>query len=131
MLPITLLGSVFDANSLGSWIYEWTKFKYGNHHNATKVAAKLWQLLIRLGCKLQRARKYAHLIIGQEDFIKNGEVLWLELTALLADCEKYMWKSGSGAGSGAEFVEAMFSSQWRNTNFFMTNVRIWWKKFDI
>ena len=27
--PIVLLGSVFDANSLGKWIYDWTVFRHG------------------------------------------------------------------------------------------------------
>ena len=27
--PIVLLGSVFDANSLGKWIYDWTVYHHG------------------------------------------------------------------------------------------------------
>lgn len=35
--PIMLLGSVFDANSLGKWIYDWTVFYNGP---ATPLAAR-------------------------------------------------------------------------------------------
>jgi len=28
-VPIVLLGSVFDANSLGKWIYDWTVYRCG------------------------------------------------------------------------------------------------------
>ena len=145
MLLIILLGSVFDANSLGRWIYEWTKFHYSPQHYATKVAGELWELLIVLGGKLQRARNFSQLIIGQgnceivEGFTKNGEGHWLKLKELLSDCEKYMWKWAKNGGfkmwggSGAEFVEAMFSSdkQWRDTMIFMENVGIWCKEFDV
>ena len=38
--PITLLGSVFDANSLGKWIYDWTVFllRRGDAHVGTSPA---------------------------------------------------------------------------------------------
>lgn len=46
--PITLLGSVFDANSLGKWIYDWTVFCHGPATPMSDVAGELWLLLIQL-----------------------------------------------------------------------------------
>ena len=145
--PIILLGSVFDANSLGEWIYNWTKFHHSRHHKATQVAGKLWELLIALGGKLKRARDFSQLIIRQEnreiveDFTENGERLWSKLKLLLAACEKYMWKGAKngengfrmGKESGAEFVEAMFSSdkQWEDTEKLMKGVQIWCDRFEV
>jgi hypothetical protein len=38
-LPIILLGSVFDANSLGKWIYDWTVYHHGASTPMADVAA--------------------------------------------------------------------------------------------
>ena len=46
--PILLLGSVFDANSLGKWIYDWTVFHRGPGTPASDTAGELWLLLLRL-----------------------------------------------------------------------------------
>ena len=46
--PIFLLGSVFDANSLGKWIYDWTVSKHGLFSPITDVAGELWLQLLRL-----------------------------------------------------------------------------------
>lgn len=145
--PIILLGSVFDANSLGEWIFNWTKFHHGRTHDATKVAGQLWELLIALGGKLKRAREFFGLITRQEnreiveDFLENGERLWQRLKALLSACEKYMWNGAKssdkgyqmGRKSGAEFVEAMFSAEkeWTNTEQLMRKVKTWCDRFEV
>ncbi len=43
-----LLGSVFDANSLGKWIYDWTVFRHGSTSPIAGVAGDMWLLLIQL-----------------------------------------------------------------------------------
>jgi hypothetical protein len=53
--PILLLGSVFDANSLGKWIYDWTVFHHGASTPMADVAGDLWLLLIKLAGKLTNA----------------------------------------------------------------------------
>lgn len=40
--PIILLGSVFDATSLGKWIYDWTIFRHGSGTPISDVAGDLW-----------------------------------------------------------------------------------------
>ena len=143
-----MLGSVFDANSLGEWIFNWTKFHHTRHHEATKVAGQLWELLIALAGKLKRAREFIVFINGSEnrltveEFIDNGKRLWIKLKALLSACEKYMWNGAKssekggyqmGRKSGAEFVEAMFSAEkeWENTEKLMSGVKLWCDRFEI
>ncbi|KAE9993599.1 hypothetical protein EG327_004358 [Venturia inaequalis] len=46
--PITLLGSVFDANSLGKWIYDWTVLHHSPATPVSDIAGDLWLLLIQL-----------------------------------------------------------------------------------
>ncbi|KAL8793406.1 MAG: hypothetical protein Q9195_003992 [Heterodermia aff. obscurata] len=46
--PILLLGSVFDANSLGKWIYDWTVSNHGLLSPMTDIAGELWLQLLRL-----------------------------------------------------------------------------------
>lgn len=149
--PIILLGSVFDANSLGEWIFNWTKYHHGRYSEATKVAGQLWELLIALGGKLKRAREFFGLICKQEnreiveDFMENGERLWQKLKTVLKACEEYMWngaknidKGGAqtvqmGRKSGAEFVEAMFSAEkeWERTEKLMRGVATWCQRFEV
>ena len=49
--PILLLGSVFDANSLGKWIHDWTVFPHGPAAPISGVSGKFWLLLIKLAGK--------------------------------------------------------------------------------
>ena len=53
--PIMLLGSVFDANSLGKWIYDWTVYHHGPATPISEMAGELWLLLIQLAGKIKRA----------------------------------------------------------------------------
>ncbi|KAL8303402.1 hypothetical protein RB600_007040 [Gaeumannomyces tritici] len=53
--PILLLGSVFDANSLGKWIYDWTVCKHGKGHPIAQIAGELWLLLIEFSGKIKGA----------------------------------------------------------------------------
>ena len=46
--PILLLGSVFDANSLGKWIYDWIVSDHGLSSPMTDVAGELWLQLLKL-----------------------------------------------------------------------------------
>lgn len=145
--PIILLGSVFDANSLGEWIFNWTKFHHGRFHQATETAGKLWELLILLSSKLKRARDFYHLVKRQDnqeiinEFIESGDRLWQKLKTLLSACEKYMWNGAKsnekgiqmGRKSGAEFVDAMFNEdkEWDSTGKLMKGVRTWCERFDV
>lgn len=151
--PIILLGSVFDPNTLGEWVFNWTKYHHGRGHEATRTAGGFWELLIELSAKLRRAQTYISKIIDPEeretiqDFVDSGEKLWLRLKTLLKACEEYMWNGAQrvktpkhdggrvqmGKESGAEFVDAMFSGdkEWEKTERLMKGMATWTYRFGV
>lgn len=147
--PILLLGSVFDANSLGKWIYDWTVFHHGPATPMSEIAGELWLLLIQLAGKVKRAEETMQKIRKQEsrelveDFLESGERLWVRFSKLLKVCEEYMWKAAKreaggkkpvsmGKNSGCEFVDTIFGRdrELEKTEKFMTAVRLWSMRFD-
>ncbi|KAH0541996.1 hypothetical protein FGG08_003545 [Glutinoglossum americanum] len=154
-VPILLLGSVFDANSLGKWIYDWTVFHHGPATPMSDLAGELWLLLIQLAGKVKRAQECMPRIRKQEnqemveDFLDSGDRLWARFKRLLKACEEYMWraaerKGGStsngkekvqvqmGKNSGCEFVDSIFGREreLEKTEKLMTGMRLWSMRFD-
>lgn len=74
--PIFLLGSVFDANSLGKWIYDWSVASFGPATPLTEIAGEVWLVLIQLAGKVRRCEE------------------WLD------DCERVRSGSGRRRGKG-------------------------------
>ncbi|KAF2264559.1 hypothetical protein CC78DRAFT_463477 [Lojkania enalia] len=147
--PIMLLGSVFDANSLGKWIYDWTVFAYGPASPLSEMAGDLWLLLIQLAGKVKRAEELMPKIRKNEnremveDFLESGERLWIRFAKLLKVCEDYMWKAAKketgekkpaamGKNSGCEFVDSIFGRdrELEKTEKLMTGMRLWSMRFD-
>lgn len=146
--PVLLLGSVFDANSLGKWIYDWTVYRNGPATPMSEVAGDLWLLLIKLAGKMKRAQECAPRIRHPdnqdmvEDFIESGHRLWSRLKKLLKVCEEFMWRAAKregskgavkmGKNSGCEFVDTIFGRdrELENTESLMQSVRLWNHRFD-
>jgi len=146
--PIILLGSVFDANSLGKWIYDWTVFHHGASTPMADVAGDLWLLLIKLSGKVKRADECLDRIHRTEaremveDFLESGERLWARFKKLLKACEHFMWKAAKreggkggismGRNAGCEFVESIFGRdrELENTEKLMNSIRMWNMRFD-
>ncbi|CAF3487112.1 hypothetical protein HYE67_000378 [Fusarium culmorum] len=142
--PILLLGSVFDANSLGKWIYDWTVYHQGPATPISDMAGEMWLLLIQLAGKVKRAEE----TVGRvrvpdnrdlvEEFIEAGERLTEKLRSLLKACEAPMLKAakrkqaGLGKNAGVEFVETLFGRdrELDKTEKFMQNVRLFNLRFD-
>ena len=148
--PVMLLGSVFDANSLGKWIYDWTVFHHGPATPMSEIAGDLWLLLIQLAGKVKRAEECLPRIRRRdniemiEDFLESGERLWMRLKKLLKACEEFMWKAAErkstkgkavamGKNSGCEFVDSIFGRdrELENTEKLMTGMRLWSMRFDV
>jgi hypothetical protein len=144
-MPIILLGSVFDANSLGKWVYDWTVFHYGASAPMADVAGDLWLLLIKLAGKVKRADECLPRIRNLdsremvEDFLGSGDRLWMRFKKLLKACEHYMWKAAKREGSksmgqnaGCEFVDSIFGRdrELENTEKLMNSIRLWNMRFD-
>ncbi|ERF68705.1 hypothetical protein EPUS_05766 [Endocarpon pusillum Z07020] len=146
-LPIVLLGSVFDANSLGKWIYDWTVFHHGASSPMADVAGDLWLLLIKLAGKMKRAEECVDRIRSidsqemVEDFLTSGSRLWQKFKQLLKACEQFMWRAAKREGSkgismgknaGTEFVDSIFGRdrELETTEKIMTSIRLWNMRFD-
>ena len=146
--PVLLLGSVFDANSLGKWIFDWTVFHHGSSSPMSEVAGDLWLLLINLAGKMKRGDECLPRIRSSdnhemvEDFLESGDRLWGRFKKLLKACEEFMWKAarregskGSikmGKNSGCEFVDSIFGRdrELEKTESLMQSIRLWNMRFD-
>ena len=151
--PILLLGSVFDANSLGKWIYDWTVACRGPGTPISEVAGDLWLLLIQLSGKLKRAERCRPRVRRADDrelisdFVESGDRLWTRFNKLLKICESYMLKAAkrekvggsmgrkkvvAGKNSGREFVDCIFGRdrELERTEKLMTGIRLWSMRFD-
>lgn len=141
--PILLLGSVFDANSLGKWIYDWTVYTHGPSTPISEMAGDMWLLLIQLAGKVKRSKECVPRIRTLEnremieDFIESGERLTDKLRKLLKTCEQPMLKASKkkeqlGKNSGIEFVETLFGREreLEKSERFMQSVRLWNLRFD-
>ncbi|KAJ9413215.1 hypothetical protein QL093DRAFT_1119821 [Fusarium oxysporum] len=142
--PILLLGSVFDANNLGKWIYDWTTYCHGPSAPISDMAGDMWFLLIQLADKVKRAKETVGHIYSAADrdrvekFIEAGCCLTEKLRSLLKICEVSMLKvakrnqAGLGENAGVEFVETLFGRDRKldMTEKFMHNVRHFNLHFD-
>jgi len=147
--PILLLGSVFDADSLGKWIYDWAAFFYGAASPLAEEAGDLWVLLINLSHKIKLAEEVMSRVRSAssrdllEEFLDSGERIWQRFSKLLKTCEEYMWASAKrecagkgrvemGRNSGLAFVEAMFDRdcELRTTEKLMQHIRTWLVRYD-
>ena len=137
--PIFVLGSVFDANSLGKWIYDWMVYHYGGGTPLADMAGDLWIILTEFAVKLRRARFNDG--GGNDKGIDGGERLWRRLQDVVSECEDPMWRaassqSGGGVSMGVdaakEFVDTMFGRERRlsETERWMSKVRLWIVEFD-
>ncbi|PHH51055.1 hypothetical protein CFIMG_004118RAa [Ceratocystis fimbriata CBS 114723] len=131
--PILLLGSVFDANSLGKWIYDWTVHYHGAAKTEAEHAGRLWLFLIQMYGKIRTGDQIVENIRSKrskevvEDFLDSGDRLIERLRRLLKSCEAPMLraaethKGGLGSNSGIEFVKTLFGEdkQLRETKSFI------------
>lgn len=94
--PIMLVGSVFDANSLGKWIYDWTCYYHGAKSPTCEVAADLWLSLIKLADYIKRAEEGIARVCCSEskdvirDFLESGDRIFERFKKLLKVCEQSM-----------------------------------------
>ncbi|KAJ9612565.1 hypothetical protein H2200_004162 [Cladophialophora chaetospira] len=143
--PIMLLGSVFDANSLGKWIYDWTVYHHGSATPMADMAGELWLLLIKLAGNTKRSEETMPKIQRAEnretveDYLESSERLWNRLKKLLKECEHYMLKTRSkkeqviGMKAGTEFVDSIFGRDrfLERTEKLMNGMRLWNMRFEV
>ncbi len=156
--PILLLGSVFDANSLGKWIYDWTVYRHGPASPISDVSGDLWLLLIKVAGKVRRSDEVLDGVVGErgrirraenreliDDFLKSGQAAMDTFKKLLKQCEGPMLKAekrrakkeggeskGLGKNAGVEFVECLFGRDGllEGTEKWMAGARLWNLRWD-
>ncbi|CZR54718.1 uncharacterized protein PAC_04602 [Phialocephala subalpina] len=143
---LVLLGSAFDADSLGRWVYDWVVCWCGAGTPMTEVAGELWLLLINLYRKCRRAEQMAQSVEGDEnretvqEFLEGGDRLKDRLRKLLKACEKPMLKcerSGLdgklGKEAGRAFVDFFFGRDelLESVEEYIALVRLWSWRFDV
>ena len=145
--PILVVGSVFDGNSLGKWIFDWTACRFGPGSPVGDVAGELWLLLLALTVKVKKARqnmgriREGHEQKLLEDAMDGEEMLWSRLQRVIVACEECMWKVcklgkdgkvSLGLDAGVAFVECMFGRDGKLEEMerWMSAVRAWSVNFD-
>lgn len=148
--PVTLLGSVFDADSLGKWIYDWTVYHHGAGAPMADEAGQLWLALIQLAAKRKQAETCLDRIQNREkkmlviDHLEDSQQIWNKLCRLLQKCEKYMYsqakkvsttsgtKTQYGSNSGCEFVDSIFGRdrELDRTQRLINAIRCWTRDFE-
>lgn len=139
-----LLGSVFDANSLGKWIYDWTVFHQGAGAPISDMAGELWLLLIQFSAHRKEVAEKVNLVrdAGKREvvgeFVASSGRIQSKLRSLLRLCEEPMLRAGEpeseslGAESGVEFVKTLFGrdKELARTERFMQSVRLFNFRFE-
>ena len=103
-VPILLLGSVFDANSLGRWVFDWTVYRWcDGGAPIPQMAGELWLLWIKLAANIRLAKCKSGCRGSSDDgdirqhFIVGGAKLWRRLERLVKTCEGSMWGAATVA----------------------------------
>lgn len=143
--PFTVVGSAFDAYSLGDWIYGWSVHAYGKHAPETQASHHLWNLIIRVADKFRSSRNFVAHSVGIEnmkqgenvdmvrEFIEAGECLMERFHEHLKRCERYVNESGNkdtgfiSSDECVRLVKALFSSQriFENGASLTQSMRLW------
>lgn len=118
--PILLLGSVFDSNTLGKWVYDWTVHAHGAGSPLADEAGELWLQMIGVFTKMRSADdvlgriRQRHYRTRVKEFVARAKTIHEDLEAILRTCERTMVvKSASGrkevtSNAGVQFVNALF-----------------------
>lgn len=143
--PIVLCHNIFDANSLGKWIFDWTAWSYeGKECPMAAIAGDLWLLLIHLTGKLKLSGEFVQVCAGRTSqeiyqvemvshFIATGEHLMHKLQVFLIRCEGPVLRAlDEETEIGGLLVEIMFDrrNQLIQTERFIQNIRSWNLRWD-
>ncbi len=143
--PLILLDSVFDANSIGKRIYDWTVVRDGAETPMCYLATDLWLLLIKLDGRMTRIESTLLRSMTFDDntilyyLLDSADRLWQKLGTLLITTEirkcYFARKNGKkqlGEESGREFIDMLFGRdrQLETTEALMQRIRLWVMRCD-
>lgn len=85
--PIVVGATVFDSNSFGKWIFDWSVFSFGSASRAADVAGELWLGLIRLSAKLSALEAFQSGSKAERVVKGDGIALWDCMQSLVRSCQ--------------------------------------------
>jgi hypothetical protein len=97
--PIVVAGSVFDANSLGKWIFDWSCTVYGKGSPIADVAGELWLGLIRLAGRIGELGVLPKSQVAA-GLLRRAERLWYRFVELVQVCNDHMLSSKEAVRDG-------------------------------
>lgn len=148
--PIFLLGTVFDCNSLGKWIFDWTSQKHGRSTPIGEMAGDLWLVLIQFYGKIKRSEEFVHRNNSNTDpglneqlgslnrLLIDGKGLRKRLQRLLKQCEEPMLMTDTtgtgrlGKEAGTRCVDILFGreEQLEKTEELKQRMLLWIRNWD-
>ena len=146
--PIVITNTVFDGNSLGRWIYDWSVYAYGCCCPMSNLAGDLWLVLIEFMGHFKFACSHANAIEDEDtlemvsDFLASAERLWIRLKAIIKECENAMVYAQERMSAnpiplamtgvpGCAFVRTLLdpNCQLHETERLVTGMRLWIVRF--
>ncbi|KAI9780176.1 MAG: hypothetical protein M1839_007013 [Geoglossum umbratile] len=139
--PILLLGSAFDAKSLGKWVLDWTVSLRGTGSREAMLAGDLFNHLDLFVNSVNRAKRCKGHIVGEgdiemiQDFLESGDRLRKRWKDLVKICERSMRMdpratAKPGKRNVCGFVDAMFRPGQMETPELMVGLLTWKKRFN-
>lgn len=135
--PFVVVGPVFDADSLGKWIYQWTVDMYDARSPMAEVSAEFWLLIIQLNGYIKIIKELWRTIPTRKDkanaeSLIDSEVKKMnEVQSMLNACKQPMMRAqeydgGLGKNSGFELVQTLFGRDGNmgDTERFVQGVRL-------
>lgn len=144
------MGSVFDACSVGKWIFDSTVNTYDACAAEIDKSEELWLSLIQVTGRLRVSANFISQSVTFEsgeqqrnvevvkDFIESGERLMERFQELLKSCEKAIYEPDDRDNddllrkAGEPFVHTIFSSEKYSakTDSYMQQLRLWNHRWD-
>lgn len=141
--PITFLGHVFDTNSLGKWIFDWTAQIYGGGSSVSDIAGDLWLLILHLPGMLRLSYEFLKGSTGtsfedlgnyemMRDFIEAGDHLMERLQRFLRDYEEPVSEALDEKELGESLVDIVFDHEGdlARTEALIYSIRLWNLRWD-
>ncbi len=146
--PVIVAGTVFDANSFGKWLFDWTVHRLGSGRAPiAEMCGQLWLLLIQFCASWSRAEGGADGVSDEVDremvmeFIEAGDRVWSRFTGIVDRCADRMWPVADadrhgcltmGKECGVRFVDTMFGREWELEAIenWMARAQLWLNRFD-
>lgn len=146
--PLTVAGTVFDANSFGKWIFDWSVSRWGSGRAPiAEMCGQLWLQLIQFTGKLERLELAGsnHRCHDEQemlhDFLKAGDLVWSKLLRIVDACGESMWSAvrinrdgmvAMGKESANRFLDTMFGRNLElpSTERWMASAQLWLDRFE-